>query len=42
MWFFLSSVVGYLLFSLASIVVVKMVFRNFSLESEEEEKCHTN
>ncbi|PID74560.1 MAG: hypothetical protein CSB32_00015 [Desulfobacterales bacterium] len=42
MWFFLSSVVGYFLFCIASIVVVKMVFKNFELGEEKgEEQCHT-
>ncbi|MDR2946040.1 MAG: YhdT family protein [Candidatus Adiutrix sp.] len=31
-WFLLSSVVGYVLFSAATIIVVKLFFKNFSLE----------
>ncbi len=41
MWFFLSSVVGYILFCIASVLVVKIVFRDFDLGDEREEKCHT-
>jgi uncharacterized membrane protein YhdT len=32
LWFFLSSVVGYVLFSAATIIVVKFFFKNFSLD----------
>lgn len=35
MWFFLSSVVGYVLFSVASIFVVKIFFKNFSLDEKD-------
>ncbi len=43
MWFFLSSVVGYFLFCIASILVVNTIFKDFDLgeEHEEEQKCHT-
>ncbi len=41
MWFFLSTVVGYVLFCVASILVVKLVFKNFDLGEEGENKCHT-
>lgn len=34
MWFFLSSVVGYVLFCIAAIVVVKCFFKNFDLGEE--------
>ncbi len=42
MWFFLSSVVGYIFFCIASVLVVKIVFRDFDLDEEKEEKCHTS
>ncbi|NLD11520.1 YhdT family protein [Aminicella lysinilytica] len=32
MWFFLSCIVGYVGFCVATIIVVKKVFKNFSLE----------
>ena len=32
LWFFLSSVVGYVGFSIATILVVKLLFKNFSLD----------
>ena len=32
LWFFLSSVVGYVLFSVATIIIVKTCFRNFDLD----------
>ncbi len=32
LWFFLSSVVGYVLFSVATVLVVKLCFKNFSLD----------
>ena len=32
LWFLLSSVVGYVLFSVATILVVKLLFKNFSLD----------
>ncbi len=38
MWFFLSSVVGYFLFCIASVLVVKLVFRNFELGEERAEE----
>lgn len=42
LWFFLSSVVGYVLFCAAAIVVVKFCFKDFSLDEtlddEEEEE----
>ncbi len=46
MWFFLSSVVGYFLFCIASVLVVRLVFRDFELGEEKQEdrggeKCHT-
>ena len=31
MWFFLSSIVGYVLFSIATILVVRLCFKNFDL-----------
>ncbi len=34
MWFFLSTIVGYLLFCVASIIVVKTVFKDFDLGKE--------
>ena len=34
MWFFLSCVVGYVLFCIASVVVVKKVFKDFDLGEE--------
>ena len=37
MWFFLSCIVGYILFSIATIVVVKKLFKNFDLGEEESE-----
>ncbi|MBM9519167.1 YhdT family protein [Desulforhopalus vacuolatus] len=37
MWFFLSCIVGYVLFCVASIFVVRLVFKNFDLGSEVEE-----
>ncbi len=36
LWFFLSCIVGYVLFSVASIIVVKMFFKDFDLEETEE------
>lgn len=38
MWFFLSCIVGYVLFVIASIFVVKVFFKNFDLGEEEEEQ----
>ncbi|MCI2062032.1 MAG: YhdT family protein [Eubacteriaceae bacterium] len=32
MWFFLSCIVGYVGFCIASVIIVKKVFKNFSLE----------
>lgn len=37
MWFFLSCVVGYVLFCTASVIVVKVFFKNFELGEETEE-----
>ncbi len=34
MWFFLSCVVGYVLFSIATIIVVKKFFKDFDLGEE--------
>lgn len=34
MWFFLSCIVGYVLFSIATIVVVKKFFKDFDLGEE--------
>ena len=36
MWFFLSCVVGYVLFCVASVLVVKFVFKDFDLGEEAE------
>lgn len=36
MWFFLSCVVGYVLFCVASVLVVKFVFKDFDLGEESE------
>ena len=36
MWFFLSCIVGYLLFCVASILVVRLVFKDFDLGDEKE------
>lgn len=38
MWFFLSSVVGYVLFCIAVILVVKFCFKNFSLDETEDDE----
>lgn len=38
MWFFLSSVVGYVLFCIASVIVVKLVFKDFDLGEEAPEE----
>jgi uncharacterized membrane protein YhdT len=38
LWFFLSSVVGYVLFSVATIIVVKTCFRNFDLDETADEE----
>ena len=35
LWFFLSSVVGYIWFCIATVVVTKVFFKNFSLEDED-------
>ncbi|RVU54882.1 YhdT family protein [Anaerosphaera multitolerans] len=35
LWFFLSSIVGYVLFVIAIIVVTRLFFKNFNLEDEE-------
>lgn len=32
LWFFLSCIVGYIGFAIISIIIVKKVFKNFSLE----------
>ena len=37
LWFFLSCVVGYVLFSIAVIVVVKVFFKDFSLDETADE-----
>lgn len=37
MWFFLSSIVGYVLFSVATIFTVKFLFKDFDLGEELEE-----
>ena len=37
MWFFLSCIVGYVGFCIASVIIVKKVFKNFSLEESEED-----
>lgn len=36
MWFFMSCVVGYVLFSIATVIVVKKFFKNFDLGEESE------
>lgn len=38
LWFFLSCVVGYVLFCIAAIVVVKVFFKDFSLEETADER----
>ena len=38
MWFFLSSIVGYILFCIAAVVVVKKFFKDFDLGEDEEEQ----
>lgn len=38
LWFFLSCVVGYVLFSIAVIVVVKVFFKDFSLDETADEE----
>ncbi len=38
LWFFLSSVVGYIIFSIATIIVVKMFFKDIPLEFENEQE----
>lgn len=35
MWFFLSCVLGYILFCAATFVLVKAVFKNFPLDNED-------
>lgn len=35
LWFFLSCIVGYVLFCAASIIICKKFFKEFSLEEEE-------
>lgn len=42
MWFFLSCVVGYILFCIASVIVVKMVFKDFDLGLEAEYEKEDN
>lgn len=37
MWIFLSCIVGYVLFSIAVIIVVKKVFKNFDLDETADE-----
>lgn len=36
LWFFLSCIVGYLWFCVATVFVTKVVFQNISLDDEEE------
>ena len=38
MWFFLSSIVGYILFCIAAVVDVKKFFKEFDLGEDEEEQ----
>ncbi len=38
MWFFLSCIMGYVLFSIAAIVVVKKLFKDFDLGEDEKEQ----
>ena len=38
MWFFLSCIVGYVLFCIATIVVVKKFFKDFDLGEEEKDE----
>ena len=38
MWFFLSCSVGYVLFCIATVVVVKKFFKDFDLGDDEEEE----
>lgn len=38
MWFFLSCIVGYVLFCIASIVIVRKFFKDFDLGEEEKEQ----
>lgn len=35
MWFFMSCIVGYIWFSIATVIITKKVFKNFDLEDEE-------
>ncbi|MBP2025127.1 YhdT family protein [Peptoniphilus stercorisuis] len=35
LWFFLSCVVGYIWFCIATIIVTKFFFKNFNLEDED-------
>lgn len=39
MWFFMSCVVGYVLFSAATILVVKLLFKNFDLDETADRKA---
>lgn len=38
MWFFLSCIVGYILFAIATVVVVTKFFKNFDLGEDTEEQ----
>lgn len=38
MWFFLSCIVGYILFAIATVVVVTKFFKNFDLGEDKEEQ----
>ncbi len=38
MWFFLSSVVGYVLFCIATVAVVRLFFKDFDLGEESSEE----
>lgn len=39
LWFFLSCIVGYILFCIASIVAVRCLFKNFSFDDTAEDDC---
>ena len=38
MWFFISCVVGYVLFCVVSVLVVKLLFKDFDLEEVSDEE----
>ncbi len=38
MWFFLSCIVGYVLFCIASVIIVRKFFKDFDLGEEEKEQ----